>query len=88
MEIEYQQLGNIALTPEGENKLNFFLLSSCVQFQSALSGRRKLEVDLQTLLQEHEELQAELRGSTDKAKKASCEVVQTGFQTLVVRCSV
>lgn len=50
------------------------LLSQCVQFQSALSGRRKLEVDLQTLLQEHEELQGELRGSTDKVKKASCEV--------------
>lgn len=33
-----------------------------------------MEADLQTLLQEHEELQAELRGSTDKAKKASCEV--------------
>lgn len=44
-------------------------------------------MDLQTLLQEHEELQAELRGSTDKAKKASCEVVQTGSRTLVVRCS-
>lgn len=35
-------------------------------------------MDLQTLLQEHEELQAELRGTTDKAKKASCEVGQTG----------
>lgn len=45
-------------------------------------------MDLQTLLQEHEELQAELRGSTDKAKKASCEVVQAGSRTLVVRCSV
>lgn len=63
-------------------------LSSCVQLQSALSGRRKLEVDLQTLLQEHEELQAELRGSTDKAKKASCEVVRTGSRTLVVRCKM
>lgn len=31
-------------------------------------------MDLQTVLQEHEELQAELRGSTEKAKKASCEV--------------
>lgn len=31
-------------------------------------------MDLQTLQQEHEELQGELRGSTDKAKKASCEV--------------
>lgn len=31
-------------------------------------------MDLQTLLQEHEELQVELRGSTEKAKKASCEV--------------
>lgn len=63
-------------------------LSSCVQLQSALSGRRKLEVDFQTLLQEHEELQAELRGSTDKAKKASCEVVQTGSRKLVVRCNM
>uniref|UniRef100_H3CN27 Myosin tail domain-containing protein n=2 Tax=Tetraodon nigroviridis TaxID=99883 RepID=H3CN27_TETNG len=45
---------------------------------SALSGRRKLEMDLQTLLQEHEELQAELRGSTDKAKKASCELARVG----------
>lgn len=76
------------LIPEGENKSDFFPLSSCVQFQSALSGRRKLEVDFQTLLQEHEELQAEIRGSTDKAKKASCEVVQTGSWTLVVRCNV
>lgn len=49
----------------------------CVQFQSALSGRRKLEVDLQALQQEHEELQGELRGSTDKAKKAGCEVKHT-----------
>uniref|UniRef100_A0A3P9JM99 Myosin tail domain-containing protein n=1 Tax=Oryzias latipes TaxID=8090 RepID=A0A3P9JM99_ORYLA len=40
------------------------------QLQLALSGRRKLEVDLQTLQQEHEELQAELRGSVEKAKKA------------------
>lgn len=31
-------------------------------------------MDLQTLLQEHEELQVELRGSSEKAKKASCEV--------------
>lgn len=31
-------------------------------------------MDLQTLLQEHEEMQGELRGSTDKAKKSSCEV--------------
>lgn len=31
-------------------------------------------MDLQTLLQEHEEMQAELRASTEKAKKASCEV--------------
>lgn len=67
---------------------DLFSLSSCVQFQSALSGRRKLEVDFQTLLQEHEELQAELRGSTDKAKKASCEVVQTGSRALVVRSHV
>lgn len=34
-------------------------------------------MDLQTLQQEHEELQAELRASTERAKKASCEV--TGF---------
>lgn len=47
---------------------------SRLQFQTALSGRRKLEVDLQTLQQEHEELQGELRKSTDKTKKASCEV--------------
>lgn len=33
-------------------------------------------MDLQTVLQEHEELQAELRGSTEKAKKASCEVTE------------
>ncbi len=52
---------------------NVFLFN--VQFQLALRGRRKLEVDLQTLQHEHEELQGELRGSTDKAKKASCEVV-------------
>lgn len=45
-----------------------------LKFQAALSGRRKLEVDLQTLQQEHEELQAELRGSTDRAKKNACEV--------------
>lgn len=31
-------------------------------------------MDLQTLQQEHEELQGELRGLTDKAKKAGCEV--------------
>lgn len=31
-------------------------------------------MDLQTLLQEHEDLQGELRGSTDKAKRATCEV--------------
>lgn len=31
-------------------------------------------MDLQTLQQEHEELQGELRGSADKAKKAGCEV--------------
>lgn len=31
-------------------------------------------MDLQALQQEHEELQGELRGSIDKAKKASCEV--------------
>lgn len=31
-------------------------------------------MDLQTLQQEHEELLGELRGSTDRAKKASYEV--------------
>lgn len=31
-------------------------------------------MDLQTLQQEHEELQGELRKSSDKTKKASCEV--------------
>ena len=31
-------------------------------------------MDLQALQQEHEELQGELRGFTDKAKKAGCEV--------------
>lgn len=31
-------------------------------------------MDLQTLQQEHEELLGELRGSTEKTKKASCEV--------------
>lgn len=45
-----------------------------VQFQSALTGRRKLEVDLQALQQEHEELQTEMRGCADKVKKAGCEV--------------
>lgn len=60
--------------------------SQCVQFQSAVSGRRKLEVDLQTLLQEHEELQAELRGSTDKAKKASCEVERDIQQKTCFAC--
>ena len=33
-----------------------------------------MEVDLQTLQQEHEELLGEMRGFTDKAKKTSCEV--------------
>ncbi|XP_029312533.1 myosin-8-like [Cottoperca gobio] len=46
--------------------------------QLTVSGRRKLEVDLQTLQQEHEELQRELRGSTDKSKKASCELARVG----------
>uniref|UniRef100_A0A3Q3H0S6 Myosin tail domain-containing protein n=1 Tax=Labrus bergylta TaxID=56723 RepID=A0A3Q3H0S6_9LABR len=46
--------------------------------QCALSGRRKLEVDLQTLQQEHEELQGELRGSTDKSKKATSELARVG----------
>lgn len=31
-------------------------------------------MDLQTLQQEHDELQTELRGCTDKVKKANCEV--------------
>ncbi|MEQ2201654.1 hypothetical protein XENOCAPTIV_015748 [Xenoophorus captivus] len=56
--------------------LKLFLF--CIQFQSALTGRRKLEVDLQTLQQEHEELQTELRGCTDKVKKASCELARVG----------
>lgn len=52
------------------------------QLQSALSGRRKLEVDLQTLQQEHEELQAALRGSVEKAKKAGVEVKHRKSTTL------
>lgn len=44
------------------------------QLQTALTGRRKLEVDLQTLQQEHEELQTQLRGSVDRVKKANTEV--------------
>ena len=36
--------------------------------------RRKLELDLQALLQEHEEVQTELRGATERAKKAGGEV--------------
>lgn len=36
-------------------------------------------MDLQTLQQEHEELQAELRASADRAKKAGCEVKHTDF---------
>lgn len=56
---------------------NFLNITLCVQFQLTLSARRKLEVDLQTLLQEHEELQGALRGSMDKSKKASSEVKHT-----------
>ncbi|XP_062416198.1 myosin-16 isoform X2 [Pungitius pungitius] len=48
------------------------------QFQLALSARRKLEVDLQTLLQENEELQGALRGSMDKSNKASSELARVG----------
>lgn len=45
-------------------------------------------MDLQTLLQEHEELQGELRGSTDKAKKASCEVTDRNTDLLgLQRCN-
>lgn len=45
-------------------------------------------MDLQTLLQEHEELQGELRGSTDKAKKASCEVTDKNTDVLgLQRCN-
>ncbi|XP_019714958.1 putative uncharacterized protein MYH16, partial [Hippocampus comes] len=47
-------------------------------FQSVLSGRRKLEVDIQALQHEHDELQGELRGSIDKSKKASCELARVG----------
>ena len=36
--------------------------------------RRKLELDLQALLQEHEEVQTELRGASERAKKAGGEV--------------
>lgn len=39
-------------------------------------------MDLQALLQEHEELQGELRGCTDKAKKASCEVMDRNTDVL------
>lgn len=46
-----------------------------MQLQSACSGKRKLEVDLQQVTQEHEELQNELRGANDKLKKAVCEVL-------------
>lgn len=48
-----------------------------MQLQTACSGKRKLEVDLQQLSHEHEELQGELRGASDKIKKANCEVRQT-----------
>ncbi len=46
----------------------------CSQLQSVSSGKRKLEVDVQQLTQEHEELQTELRAANDKAKKSACEV--------------
>lgn len=45
-----------------------------LQFQSATSGKRKLEADLQQLTQEHEELHGEVRAANDKAKKATFEV--------------
>lgn len=48
---------------------------SSVQLQFVSSGKRKLEVDLQQLTQEHEELLGELRTANDKAKKAVCEVL-------------
>ncbi|XP_063749521.1 putative uncharacterized protein MYH16 isoform X2 [Eleginops maclovinus] len=48
------------------------------QLQLTLSGRRKLELDLQTLQQDHEELKGELRGYTDKSKKTSCELARVG----------
>ncbi|TNN04188.1 hypothetical protein fugu_001217 [Takifugu bimaculatus] len=72
-------MATVVLIVEGDPMCaKISLLYAVNSFQSALSGRRKLEVDLQTLLQEHEELQAELRGSTDKAKKASCELARVG----------
>ncbi len=46
----------------------------CSQLQSVSSGKRKLEVDVQQLTQEHEELHTELRAANDKAKKSACEV--------------
>lgn len=53
----------------------FMYLFIFMQLQSACTGKRKMEVDLQQLTQEHEELQNELRGTNDKIKKAVCEVV-------------
>uniref|UniRef100_A0A8C9SKF6 Myosin-16-like n=1 Tax=Scleropages formosus TaxID=113540 RepID=A0A8C9SKF6_SCLFO len=44
-----------------------------INTQAATSGKRKLETDLQQLTQDHEELQAEVRASNDKAKKAMSE---------------
>ncbi|KAA8577556.1 hypothetical protein FQN60_011496 [Etheostoma spectabile] len=47
------------------------------QFQLAVSGK-EAGGDLQTLQQEHEEMHADLRASTDKSKKASCELERVG----------
>lgn len=52
-----------------------------MQLQSVSSGKRKLEVDLQQLTQEHEELQGELRTTNDKAKKAVCEVLDININS-------
>lgn len=46
------------------------------QLQASAGARRKLEVDLQTLQQEYEEVQSELRGAAERAKKAGCEWVR------------
>lgn len=58
---------------------------SPVQLQSVSSGKRKLEVDLQQLTQEHEEMQGELRTVNDKAKKAVCEVLDIHPYTLTAK---
>lgn len=42
-------------------------------------------MDLQTLQQEHEEQQGELRASADKMKKASCEVKTHGYINMSVQ---